>query len=69
MTSLSADKVERLGFYNLQELLEDDNESMAGTMEVSDHDDQSGTDYFELLKDFDARSAIIYSAIINRIDI
>lgn len=25
MTSLSADKVERLGFYNLQELLEDDN--------------------------------------------
>ena len=25
MTSLSAEKVERLGFYNLQELLEDDN--------------------------------------------
>ena len=25
MTSLSAEKIERLGFYNLQELLEDDN--------------------------------------------
>lgn len=51
------------------DLLEDDSVSTAGTIEVSDHDDQSGTDYLELLKDFDGRSAIIYSAIINRIDI
>ena len=51
------------------EVLVDDGESMAGAVEASDQDDQSGTDYFNVVKDFDARSAIIYSAIINRIDI
>ena len=50
------------------EVLVDDGESMAGAVEASDQDDQSGTDYFNVVKDFDARSAIIYSAIINRIE-
>lgn len=43
--------------------------SMAGSIEVTDLDDDSGADYFDVVNDFDARSAIIYSAIINRIDI
>ena len=51
------------------EVLDEDREYMAGTMEVADLDDESGMDYFEVVNDFDARSAIIYSAIINRIDI
>lgn len=51
------------------DVLEDESRSMAGSMEVADLDDESGTDYFNVVKDFDARSAIIYSAIINRIDI
>ncbi len=31
-------------------------------------DDEGGTDYFEVVKDFDAGTAVVYSAIINRVD-
>ena len=31
-------------------------------------DDEKGTDYFEVVKDFDAGTAVVYSAIINRVD-
>ena len=31
-------------------------------------DDKEGTDYFEVVKDFDAGTAVVYSAIINRVD-
>jgi len=44
-------------------------ESMLEPLEVLDLDDVSGTDYFEIVKDFDAGTAVVYSAIINRLDI
>ncbi|MCK4879687.1 MAG: hypothetical protein KAS82_03470 [Bacteroidales bacterium] len=37
-------------------------------MEVVDLDYIPGTDYFEIVKDFDAGTAVVYSAIINRLD-
>jgi hypothetical protein len=38
-------------------------------LEVIDLDDEEGgTDYFEIVKDFDAGTAVVYSAIINRVD-
>ncbi len=36
-------------------------------MEVIQLDDEEDPDYFNIVKDFDARTAVIYSAIINRI--
>ena len=38
------------------------------TLEVIDLDYETGTDYFEIVRDFDAGTAVVYSAIINRID-
>lgn len=43
--------------------------SMLDPLEVEDLDNVDGTDYFEVVKDFDAETAVIYSAIINRLDI
>ncbi len=37
-------------------------------LEVIQLDDEWGTDYFEVVKDFDAGTAVVYSAIINRVD-
>lgn len=37
-------------------------------LEVIDLDDQEGTDYFEVVEDFNAATAVVYAAIINRID-
>ena len=37
-------------------------------LEVIDLDEVSGTDYFEIVRDFDAGTAVVYSAIINRLD-
>jgi hypothetical protein len=39
-----------------------------GPLEVIDLDNQTGVDYFQVIKDFDAGTAIVYSAIINRLD-
>jgi hypothetical protein len=41
---------------------------MTEPMEVIDIDEEPGTDYFEIVKDFDAGTAVVYSAIINRLD-
>ena len=38
------------------------------SMEVIQLEDEHGTDYFEVIKDFDAGTAVVYSAIINRVD-
>jgi len=46
-----------------------DGENMLEPLEVEDLDFESGTDYFEIVKDFDAGTAVVYSAIINRLDI
>ncbi|MFH0756635.1 MAG: hypothetical protein V2B15_05040 [Bacteroidota bacterium] len=35
---------------------------------VIDLEAQEGTDYFKIIKDFEAGTAIVYSAIINRVD-
>lgn len=37
-------------------------------LEVIDLDEESGTDYFEIVREFDAGTAVVYSAIINRLD-
>lgn len=37
-------------------------------LEVIQLEDEQGTDYFEIIKDFDAGTAVVYSAIINRVD-
>ena len=37
-------------------------------IEVIQLDEKEGTDYFEIVKDFDAGTAVVYSAIINRVD-
>jgi len=37
-------------------------------LEVMDLDDMQGTDYFEIIRDFDAGTAVVYSTIINRLD-
>lgn len=44
-------------------------ERMIEQFESTDLDEEEGTDYFEVVKDFDAGTAVVYSAIINRIDI
>ena len=37
-------------------------------LEVIDLDNEGGTNYFEVVKDFDAGTAVVYSAIINRVE-
>lgn len=41
---------------------------MEEVLEVIDLDEEYGTDYFEIVRDFDAGTAVVYSAIINRLD-
>ena len=41
---------------------------MEEVLEVIDLDEVYGTDYFEIVRDFDAGTAVVYSAIINRLD-
>jgi hypothetical protein len=43
-------------------------ELMDGALEVADLDEMQGTNYFEIVRDFDAGTAVVYSAIINRLD-
>lgn len=45
-----------------------DGELMTDTLEVIDLDEMQGTDYFEIVRDFDAGTAVVYSTIINRLD-
>ena len=50
------------------EILLAEGEHITQSTELADWDHESGTDYFEIVKEFDARTAVIYSAIINRLD-
>jgi hypothetical protein len=43
-------------------------ELLTEQLEVLDLDQEEGTDYFEIIKDFDAGTAVVYSAIINRVE-
>jgi len=45
-----------------------DGDGITDAMEVIDSDGIQGTDYFEIVRDFDAGTAVVYSAIINRLD-
>ena len=50
------------------EIIMNEGESMIDTLEVVEFDHEAGTDYFQIVKDFDAGTAVVYSAIINRLD-
>jgi len=41
---------------------------MIDPLELEELDEESGVNYFKVMDGFDARTAIVYSAIINRID-
>ncbi|MCK5693029.1 MAG: hypothetical protein KAI08_09270, partial [Bacteroidales bacterium] len=43
-------------------------ELMDGALEVFDLDGTQGNNYFEIVRDFDAGTAVVYSTIINRLD-
>ena len=43
-------------------------ETLTEPLEVIDLEEKEGTDYFEVIRGFDAGKAVVYSAIINRID-
>ena len=49
-------------------ILMTDSDFITEPVEVFQLDDEGGTDYFEVIKDFDAGTAVVYSAIINRVD-
>lgn len=53
---------------SLVEEMHYEGDSSVSSLEVEDLDDEGGTDYFNIVKDFDAKTAVIYSAIINRLD-
>lgn len=50
------------------ELLMEEGGIVDDVLEVIELDEEYGTDYFEIVRDFDAGTAIVYSAIINRLD-
>lgn len=43
-------------------------ERLNETLDVVQLDEEEDSDYFEIIKDFDAGTAVVYSAIINRVD-
>ena len=43
-------------------------DSMVESLEVIELDKEAGTSFFDMVNNFDARTAIVYSAIINRLD-
>jgi len=45
-----------------------DGDHLDESLEVFDMDNEGRTNYFEIVKDFDAGTAVVYSAIINRLD-
>ena len=46
----------------------DGDEFASDAVEVVELDEIPGTNYFEIVKDFDAGTAVVYSTIINRLD-
>jgi hypothetical protein len=46
----------------------DGDEFAYDAVEVVELDEIPGTNYFEIVKDFDAGTAVVYSTIINRLD-
>jgi len=50
------------------EAMQYDGSNFTDQLDIIDLEDEEGTDYFEIIKDFDAGTAVVYSAIINRLD-
>jgi hypothetical protein len=50
------------------ELIDLEGESTTEATGMINLDDNQGTDFFEIIRDFDAATAIVYSSIINRLD-
>ena len=50
------------------DFMTEDGEQMNEDPELVELDEIPGTDYFEIVKDFDAGTAVVYSTIINRLD-
>ena len=51
-----------------QGILSFETDNLTESGDVVQLEDYQGADYFEIIKDFDAGTAIVYSAIINRIE-
>jgi hypothetical protein len=62
------DRIMKQGREGGQDLLMGEGGLTDDALEVIDLDDLPGTDYFEIVRDFDAGTAVVYSAIINRLD-
>ena len=62
------DRIMKSGTDGELDLTRSGEESMSEVLEVVDLDEFPGTDYFEIVKDFDAGTAIVYATIINRLD-
>jgi len=54
--------ISTIGALNTEEM------NMIDPLELVELDDEPGVNYFEVMDGFDARAAIVYAAIINRID-
>jgi hypothetical protein len=50
------------------DLVKSEGQRATEQLEIINLDDETGTDFFELVKNFDARTAIVYSTIINPLD-
>jgi hypothetical protein len=48
--------------------IQSEGESSSGPMEIIDLDSESNADFFEMIENFDAKTAIVYASIINRLD-
>jgi len=49
-------------------LIQSDGQSAMEPIEIIDLDSESYTDFFEMIGNFDAKTAIVYASIINRLD-
>lgn len=48
--------------------IQSETDTIMAPLEVIHLDEEKGTDYFEVIRNFDAGTAVVYSAIINRVD-
>ena len=63
------DDYDRIMSQNLDmDFFMEDGGEISDALEVIDLDVVPGTDYFEIVRDFDAGTAVVYAAIINRLD-
>jgi len=49
-------------------IIQSEEENALGPIDIIDLDSESNVDFFEMIDNFDAETAIVYSSIINRLD-